>query len=116
MSNATNATERVERKYAYQRIAPGLVLQPGNDGATLYVVGRYEDGPTWGLEDEPRDFRAWGWGRVSADTLERVKRLTARGETDDAVYALREHVFDNTWPRHATMRAAIDAAVSSGRQ
>lgn len=101
-----------ERKYAYTRIAPGLILLPGNDGRTFYAVGKYEDGPTWGL-DEPRDFTAWGWGRVHPELLTRVQRLTERGDVDDAVSALREVVFDNCWPRHKTMRSAISDALTS---
>lgn len=101
----------IERRYAYHRIVPGLILQRGNDGTTLYAIGRYEDGPTWGLCDEARDFTAWGWGRVSDDLTKRVERLIARDEYDEAVYALREVVFDNTWPRHQTMRAAIEDAL-----
>lgn len=99
-----------ERRYAYQRIAPGLILLPGNDGTTLYAIGRYVDGPTYGLEDEPHDFTAWGWGRVDRLKLEARVRL---GDDDGYVQLIRDHVYDNVWPRHWRMRDAIDAALAS---
>lgn len=99
-----------ERKYRYRRVAPGLILLPANDGETWIVVGRYEDGPTWGLLDEPRDFEAWGWGRLPASVMERVRAMR---DPEAITEALRDHVFDNTWPRHKTMGAAIDAALAA---
>lgn len=100
------------RIYAYQRIAPGLVLQPSNDRKTVYAIARYMDGPSMGLEDEPRDFTAWGWGRVPSHVMERVESLGQR-DPERAVEELRDWGSDNRWPRHKTMRDAIAAALSS---
>lgn len=100
------------RKYAYQRVAPGLILLPGNDGETIYAVGRYVDGPSAGLEDEPRDFEAWGWGRLPAGEMDRIQAL-GKHDSERAVERLRDWGTDNRWPRHKTMKAAMDDALAS---
>lgn len=67
-----------ERKYVLTRIAKGDYLLPSNDGRTLWRLRIYEDGPTHGLEDWPRDRTFWGlWkltshfdGTLDPDTLD----------------------------------------------
>lgn len=98
------------RRYAYHRIVPGLVLLPSNDGTFFYVIGKYEDGPTWGLDDEPRDFSAWGWGRLSRDAY---SKLVASRDEDHIITRLWDCARDNQWPRHKTMRAATEDALTS---
>lgn len=49
-----------ERKFALTRIGAGDYLLPGNDGATLWRLRTYEDGPSHGLMDWPRDRTFWG--------------------------------------------------------
>lgn len=111
MSTEGDVMPDIERRYAYQRIAPGLVLLPGNDGETLFAIARYVDGPSLGLEDEPRDFQAWGWGRVPADAYERIRALSEH-DPERAVDELREWGADNRWPRHKTMREAMADALA----
>ena len=57
------------RAYSLIRIRAGDYLLPSNDGATLWRIRRYEDGPSYGLDDWPRDRLFWGaWryvGRVA---------------------------------------------------
>lgn len=49
-----------ERKYAMTKLAPGDWLLPDNDGKRLWRIARYEDGPSHGLEDWPKDREVWG--------------------------------------------------------
>ena len=50
----------VERKYVLTKVAAGDYLLPSNDGQTIFRLRRYEDGPSHGLEDWPRDREFWG--------------------------------------------------------
>lgn len=50
----------IERKYALARIEAGDYLLPGNDGATLWRIRKYEDGPSHGVDSMPRDREFWG--------------------------------------------------------
>lgn len=47
-----------ERKYALTRLGRGDYLLPSNDGATLWRIRTYVDGPSAGL-DIPRDRTFW---------------------------------------------------------
>lgn len=49
-----------ERKHSLTRIAKGDYLLPSNDGKTLWRITTYEDGPSHGLDDWPRDRTFWG--------------------------------------------------------
>jgi hypothetical protein len=51
--------ESVERRYALRKIAAGDYLLLSNDRQTLWRLNRYQDGPSYGLEDMPRD--RWFW-------------------------------------------------------
>jgi hypothetical protein len=52
-------TAQTERKYALTKVAAGDYLLPSNDGRTIWRVVRYEDGPSHGLADWPRDRVVW---------------------------------------------------------
>lgn len=104
--------EYTERKYAYLRVAPGLVVLLANDGKTMLSIARYADGPSFGLEDEPRDFTAWGWGRIPEQEWERIRALS-KHDPERAADALRDWGSDNRWPRHKTMREAMAHALAS---
>jgi hypothetical protein len=50
---------RVERRYALTKARPGDYLLLSNDGRTMWRLTRYQDGPSYGLDDWPRD--RWFW-------------------------------------------------------
>lgn len=50
----------VQRKYALSRVRAGDYLLLSNDGATLWRIAIYTEGPSSGLEDWPRDRTVWG--------------------------------------------------------
>ncbi len=50
----------LKRKYALRRLEAGDYLLIGNDDVTLWRISRYEDGPSHGLKDWPRDRMVWG--------------------------------------------------------
>jgi hypothetical protein len=50
----------MDRNYSLIKIAQGDYLLPSNDGQTLWRIRRYEDGPSYGLEEWPRDRTFWG--------------------------------------------------------
>lgn len=56
-----------ERKYAMTKISKGDYLLPGNDGKTIYRLEQYEDGPSYGLYDWPRDKLLWAVWRWTGD-------------------------------------------------
>lgn len=57
----------IERKYQLIKIDAGDWLLPGNDGKTLWRIAKYEDGPSYGLEDWPADKEFWGaWKWMAA--------------------------------------------------
>jgi hypothetical protein len=49
----------IERKYALTKVAAGDYLLPSNDAQTIWRLVRYEDGPSHGLADWPRDRPVW---------------------------------------------------------
>lgn len=55
----------VERKYAMTRLGAGDYLLPSNDARTVWRISRYEDGPSHGLEEWPRDMMVWGAWRYT---------------------------------------------------
>lgn len=65
-------TTETKRKYALTKVDAGDYLLPANNGRTLWRIARYQDGPSTGLEDMPRDDMFWGvwrWtGHVGIDT------------------------------------------------
>lgn len=59
-------SERRERKYVLTKLASGDYLLPGNDDVTLWRLHTYEDGPSHGIEEWPRDRTLWAlrkWDR-----------------------------------------------------
>lgn len=63
----------IERKYVLTKISAGDYLLPSNDGATLFRIRQYEDGPSYGLDDWPNDRLLWAlgcWDRpIGADPI-----------------------------------------------
>lgn len=51
---------QTQRKYALTKVGKGDWLLPSNDGRTIWRIAQYEDGPSHGLIDWPRDERVWG--------------------------------------------------------
>jgi hypothetical protein len=63
-----------QRKYALHKVAKGDYLLLSNDGLTMWRLVRYQDGPSYGLEDEPRD--QWFWQVLRwPKPMEQGKRL-----------------------------------------
>lgn len=48
-----------ERRYAMIKLGSGDYLLPDNDAQTMWRIVRYTDGPSFGLEDWPRDRELW---------------------------------------------------------
>lgn len=92
-----------ERKFALTRLAAGDYLLPGNDGLTLWRIARYEDGPSHGLQDWPRDIEFWGAWRwdynLGPNTIDRL-------DTDTWDQWSLAHTFHDT--RASAIRAALD--------
>lgn len=95
-------TATIERKYALTKLASGDYLLPSNDGLTVWRIARYTDGPSFGLEDWPRDRELWRyckWDRqghpASVEDIDDWDRWTEVGIGYD------------------TRREAIEAALSS---
>jgi hypothetical protein len=49
-----------KRLYCLTRLEAGDYLLPSNDGRTLWRIRSYEDGPSHGVEEWPRDRMVWG--------------------------------------------------------
>lgn len=98
-----------DRVYAARRIAPGLYVQPSNDGSRLFAVTRYEDGRCHGLEHGPWRATFWAWGDVT-DQADRITSL-ARYDEAQAEGELRDWAMNNTG--YATKREAVAAALAS---
>ncbi len=63
----------VQRKYALMKVRAGDYLLPDNDGKTIWRLARYEDGPSFGWRDIPRDEFFWGvwrWDGSGAPEVE----------------------------------------------
>jgi hypothetical protein len=65
---STSFDSQRSRKYALTKIAVGDYLLPSNSGKTIWRIRRYEDGPSHGLEDWPRDRKVWGIWRWDKPT------------------------------------------------
>lgn len=90
-----------ERRYVLTRVEAGDYLLPSNDGAALWRLVRYVDGPSRGLADWPRDRQVWGVYRLA-----RPFNGTLRpDEVDDlTAWELIESMLE-------TRREAIDVAL-----
>lgn len=67
-------TDTIERKYALSKIKAGDYLLPSNDAQIIWRLRSYEDGPSHGIEDWPRDITLWGawrW-RGNVDALDTI--------------------------------------------
>lgn len=69
-----------ERKYAMTKLAPGSYLLPSNDATKLFHIYRFEDGRSYGLQDEP-DRMWWACARY-------------RGSYDSAVRSVERNIDD----------------------
>jgi hypothetical protein len=94
--------ETLERKYALTRVATGDYLLPSNDLRTLWRIRSYVDGPSFGLDDWPRDKTLWQVGRWTGDT--------DQGSFIDT--SLDDHRWEGVADGFATRREAIDYALS----
>lgn len=56
-----------ERKHALIKIAAGDYVLLSNDAQTLWRIESYEDGPSYGLTDWPRDRTLWRLLRWTGD-------------------------------------------------
>jgi len=61
-----STVEIPERKHTLRRIKAGDYVFLSNDTKTLWRVSRYEDGPSQGIEDWPKDIWLWGLWRWPA--------------------------------------------------
>ena len=95
-------TTATERKYALTRVATGDYLLPSNDLRTLWRIFSYVDGPSFGLDDWPRDKTLW-----------RLMRWT--GETNPGSFvdvSLDDRRWAGVADGFATRREAIEDALS----
>lgn len=97
-----------ERKYRMIRLGKGDYLLPSQDAQTLWRIATYEDGPSHGVEDWPRDVTLWGLWRWNGG-MPTVDQISA---------ALEEGLWTDRWEfwegGHPTRRSAIEAVVKHG--
>ena len=89
-----------ERKYALTRIKAGDYLLPSNDEKTLWRIAAYEDGPSHGVEEWPRDEEFWGLWRFDS---------SPRAITDDDLDWNRWQMIEGYF---STRREAVDYALT----
>lgn len=94
-----------ERRFALRRIGAGDYLLPSNDGRTLWRLQRYEDGPSYGLDDWSRDRTFWRTLRWP----ESISRGTKLDQFDISNLGRWREVADLL----STRRAAIEIALRS---
>lgn len=87
-----------ERKYVLTKLGKGDYLLPSNDKETIWRIGTYEDGPTYGL-DWPRDLTLWALWRWRAE------------EADVALALDTWESWDRAEDGFKTRAEAIDAAM-----
>jgi hypothetical protein len=92
------------RKYALTRVATGDYIFPSNDGKTIWRVAKYEDGPSHGLDEMPRDRELWGLWKWR----EPIGLQSPYVDTGD----WNRWEFWEGW--HETRQEAIDAALKAG--
>ena len=94
---------KTPRKYRMVRVSAGDYILPSNDGQTFWRVRAYEDGPSHGIMDWPRDITLWSCYRWCG----------ARPPQET-----REPLYESNWRFHAdnfaTRAEAIEAALSQG--
>jgi hypothetical protein len=90
--------ERPERKYALTKVKAGDYVFPANDLQVVWRIVRYEDGPSHGIDDWPKDREVWGlwkWigpvGAGSVVELENWDRWTLVASTLDTRQAAIDH-------------------------
>lgn len=93
------------RRYGLHKLAAGDYLLLSNDGRTMWRLNRYQDGPSFGLEQEPRD--RWLWRVLRwPEPLTASTRLSKRYDMDDLSR------WDEVASWLATRAEAIDYALS----
>lgn len=80
---------KTERKYKMTRVRAGSYLLPSNDGETLWHIYRFEDGRSYGLQDEP-DRMWWGCARFRG-TFEEASASVIRDLMD------MDYISDRRW-------------------
>lgn len=91
-----------QRKFVLSKVGPGDYLLLSNDGTTLWRFRTYEDGPSTGIMDWPRDLTFWSIWRY-------VRRISTQhpGVVDTEDWDQWEHVDSS----YKSRREAIDAAL-----
>lgn len=96
------------RSYRMIRLGKGDYLLPSNDAQTLWRVATYEDGPSHGVEDWPRDVRLWGLWKWDG----------GMPTVDQVAAALDEALWSDRWEfwegGYETRKAAIEGALKRG--
>lgn len=91
----------VERKYQLSKVAAGDYLLPSNDGATVWRIAQYVEGPSSGITEWARDRKVWGCWKWEGP-------VTMGSAVDTGDWGRWEF-----WEGpHFTRAAAIDAALS----
>ena len=97
-----------ERRFQMIRLGKGDYLLPSNDAQTLWRIASYEDGPSHGIEDWPRDITLWALWRWDGG-MPTVDEIAASLDDPDPWYRW-EH-----WEGgYRTRKAAIEGALKRG--
>lgn len=94
----------IVRKYALTKIGKGDYLCPGNDAQMVYRFSRYEDGPSMGLMDWPRDREVWRVRRAPLPTDGFFDPEYAKWRDVSECHATRKEALASVfgWPEHLT--------------
>jgi hypothetical protein len=90
------------------RLGKGDYLLPSQDAKTLWRIATYEDGPSHGIMDWPRDLILWGLWKWNGE-MPTVDQIAAN---------LEEGVWTDRWlfweGGHRTRSEAIESVVARG--
>jgi hypothetical protein len=100
----------MNRNYSLIKVSQGDYLLPSNDGQTLWRIRRYQDGPSYGLEEWPADRDFWGAWKYTG-------RIRWRGGLDTEAY--EDLIYSDAWDgpvdwQSTTRAEAIAAALRGG--
>ncbi len=99
----------VDRVYKLTRLRKGDYLLPSNDAHTLWRISSYEDGPSHGIIEWPRDRIFWRLSRWDGG-FPTIDQLAAALE-DDWYWSDR---WDEVGGGFSTRTEAIEAALRHG--